>query len=752
MIRADRACRRPQPIGAPDARDGRARRRNRAIALALALVGGLAGLRPAAADDLAELLSGFQRTGLSPSEFGVLSSDGSTVAGRYLSWDVFGSVAYVDLHAYVASGGHFVDLGALGGGVYSSAVSGLSADGSVIVETILTWAGNERAVRWSGGIGTDLGTLGGNDAVATGVSADGSVVVGYSSDRRSGDLARLPKTHAFRWSGGVMTDLGSLGAANRATAVSADGAVVIGGISFADGSSDPFRWVGGTMTDLGRLGWARGGASLVSADGSVVVGWLSSQIYPRFVDVPEHAFRWTGGTMTDLGTLGGSISYATGLSHDGSITVGASRLSGDGATHAVRWVGTTIQDLGTLGGLDSRAAAVSADGSVVVGASAVAAAASTTAFRWTQATGMVSIRDLLATAGVNVAGWSLQTADLLSADGRVIVGTGSDPTSSNITWIADCSRSCKVIDAGRFRASIADLGALGTTGNAFLGNRLDAAAGRIRDAADGRGHRTQALTVFAEGAYDSDPATSATLGLTADLPGDLVAGATLGGGRVDTNLAWDGRSHFTTAAGSVFLGYAPTIGPQLSAALIGSHFDGTVRRGYRNGNSGVFSEGDTAGSGFGALARLGWTFDTPWPTTRITPWAALGATRLHTRGWTESGGPFPAVIGGFTSTAPTARLGFDLRRAIPGDGWVTAGLAWGHRLDGGKSASLGASLPGILDVDGPGRSTASDWAELSTGLHLPLAGKVAVDGTIGGLLPRTGVASVQTRLGLSLTF
>ena len=52
---------------------------------------------------------------------------------------------------------------------------------------------------------TDLGTLGGNYSYANLVSADGSVVVGFSYDSSS-------QGRAFRWtSAGGMTDLGTLG-------------------------------------------------------------------------------------------------------------------------------------------------------------------------------------------------------------------------------------------------------------------------------------------------------------------------------------------------------------------------------------------------------------------------------------------------------------------------------------------------------------------------------------------------------------
>jgi probable HAF family extracellular repeat protein len=68
-------------------------------------------------------------------------------------------------------------LGTLGGN--GSAASGVSADGSVVVGSAYNAAGQLRAFRWTAARGMqDLGTLGGSGSAATGISADGSVVVG----------------------------------------------------------------------------------------------------------------------------------------------------------------------------------------------------------------------------------------------------------------------------------------------------------------------------------------------------------------------------------------------------------------------------------------------------------------------------------------------------------------------------------------------------------------------------------------------
>ena len=83
-------------------------------------------------------------------------------------------------------------LGTLPGGNRSEAW-GVSADGSVVVGWDQNAAGEGRAFRWtaSGGM-QNLGTLGGKRSFAFGVSADGAVVVGYATNAAG-------QARAVRW-------------------------------------------------------------------------------------------------------------------------------------------------------------------------------------------------------------------------------------------------------------------------------------------------------------------------------------------------------------------------------------------------------------------------------------------------------------------------------------------------------------------------------------------------------------------------
>jgi probable HAF family extracellular repeat protein len=257
--------------------------------------------------------------------------------------------------------GTMVDLGHLGG-VYSDAW-GINHVGQVVGLTNMPSDG-DRAYLWTpttpnGITGTmvSIGTLGGWSSQGYGINNSGQVV-GWSYWTLDPTDGHDNETHAFLWtptvpngSAGAMIDLGTLGGTDsQARGISAEGKVV-GFASTADGAMHAFLWTpGGTsgpasnpqMQDLGTLpDQASSGAFAVNSAGQVT-GFVN------FVSGAEHAFLWTpGGTagpatnpqMEDLGTLGGIASIGTGLTETGAVS-GASYLTGDaGAGYdAVIWV------------------------------------------------------------------------------------------------------------------------------------------------------------------------------------------------------------------------------------------------------------------------------------------------------------------------------------------------------------------------------------------------------------------------------
>ncbi|MBS3734378.1 MAG: hypothetical protein KGY99_05570, partial [Phycisphaerae bacterium] len=316
-----------------------------------------------------------------------------------------------------ASAASFEGLGDLPQGAYVSVATGVSADGTAVVGYSSSEYSSE-AFRWTQATGiVGLGAFTGDDSSeACGVSADGSVVVGYTLD--DADYT------AFRWVAG--SGMSSVGDNAKAYAVSGDGDVVVG-----RSNSKGFRWTAdGGMVELSDFDKARG----ASDDGAVIVGW-SEWTY--------QALRWVAG-HNDPDHLGGlaseePYSKAHAVSGDGSVVVGFSRNSND-KYEAFRWAdGDGMTGLGFLSDenayLDSRAKAVSANGAVVVGHSQNGSGEQR-AFVWDAASGMHAVTEVLTDEGVDLAGWTLTEAAGVSHDGGVIVGTGTNPEGDTEAWIA----------------------------------------------------------------------------------------------------------------------------------------------------------------------------------------------------------------------------------------------------------------------------------------------------------------------------
>lgn len=350
-----------------------------------------------------------------------------------------------------SAGLSFSGLGDLPGGSFRSRASGVSADGSVVVGTGENGLGLSEAFRWTSGGGmVSLGSLlpGRFASVASGVSGDGSVVVG-TGQSTSGFA------EAFRWtSGGGMVGLGDLPGGSfesYANDISADGGVVVGyGRSASAKPYEAFRWTSGGMVAMGALpgGVLYSIAAGISANGNTIVGVASGS-------GGTGAFRWTsGGGMVGVG---GFWDGAADISADGSVVVG--RAFGPMGLQASRWTSSGgMASLGVLPGADpffgSTANDVSADGSVIVGSSD-STGYITQAFLWNASLGMVNLKSYLIAHGVTgLTGWTLIDATAVSADGRTIVGAGTNPQGNSEAWIAT------VPEPSSFTLALSGLGVL----------------------------------------------------------------------------------------------------------------------------------------------------------------------------------------------------------------------------------------------------------------------------------------------------
>jgi uncharacterized membrane protein len=231
-----------------------------------------------------------------------LSADGNVNTGASSSTASVGQpVHYAEAFRWTPAGGT-VPLGDLPGGVFASYGSAVSGDGATIVGSSMS-ADAEEPVRWTTADGGPirLGEIagGGPAGKALAVNANGSVIVGQATD----DLGPV----AFRWtSSGGMQSLGRVApGTSEATGVSADGSVVIGNSSMYNQGflSGPFIWdaahgtreLSTVLTNdygLDLTGWVLVTASGISADGNTIAGTAYNplgQMYGWVAVVPEPA-------------------------------------------------------------------------------------------------------------------------------------------------------------------------------------------------------------------------------------------------------------------------------------------------------------------------------------------------------------------------------------------------------------------------------------------------------------------------------
>ena len=333
----------------------------------------------------------------------------------------------------------FTGIGDLPGGVVYSMAWDASADARVVIgDSARGGFGSHEAMHWT--LAEGMSPLGSGTSNALGVNGRGTVITGAYVIPNS-------STEAFVWTPATgMIGMGDLPGGkfqSSATGVTADGRVIVGWSDSSNGW-EAYRWTVETgMVGLGDLdgGIFRSGATNISADGLVIVG---SSISHNGTE----AFRWTAETgMVGLGDLDGSSfdSVATAVSADGSVVVGSSMAYG--GRMSFRWTDETgMVGLGRYhpDELGNRAYGVSWDGNVIVGEVGILDDNGNGAFIWTPETGMRRVTDVLAERGVTIPpGWYLLVAYGVSADGRTIVGAGINPAGNSEGWVAYLGPACR---------------------------------------------------------------------------------------------------------------------------------------------------------------------------------------------------------------------------------------------------------------------------------------------------------------------
>ncbi len=181
---------------------------------------------------------------------------------------------------------------------------------------------------------TDLGA-----GYANGINNSGQVV-GYSYTHNS-----YPTIHATEWSGGTVTDLGTLGGDynynSNAKAINNSGQVA-GWSDITYGNQHAVEWNNGTITDLGSLGGNFASANGINNAGQVVGEANTPTSSGIYYDV-----LWNNGTVTKAGGAGGD--HLSGINDLGQAV-------GTSSGQAIMWSNGVMTNLGSLGApLDVRA-------------------------------------------------------------------------------------------------------------------------------------------------------------------------------------------------------------------------------------------------------------------------------------------------------------------------------------------------------------------------------------------------------------
>ncbi|HSB97033.1 MAG TPA: DUF3466 family protein [Spongiibacteraceae bacterium] len=239
--------------------------------------------------------------------------------------------ANVSTHAFLYSNGAMTDLGTFGGpvgytdGINYGYANGINDSGQVVGSAAGKGYGSPRAIIYSNGATTDLGTFDGWASYANGINNSGQVV-GYVD---TGD-----DTYAFLYSNGAMTNLGALGGTwSSATGINNSGQVV--GVASVGNTGHAFLYNNGAMTDLGTFGGSYSYANGINDSGEVV-GWASTTD-----DAAGHAFLYSNGEMIDLGN-----GIASSINNKGQV-VGYAYTEG-GGEGAFLYDSGSLLDLSTL--------------------------------------------------------------------------------------------------------------------------------------------------------------------------------------------------------------------------------------------------------------------------------------------------------------------------------------------------------------------------------------------------------------------
>ena len=309
------------------------------------------------------------------------------------------------------------DLGDLEGGENMSHPMGVNNAGQVVGVSGAT--GGDRAFLWQNGVMTNLDVLTAGDGYSFAWDInDAGEIVGTSGV--DGTVGTLLSRRPFIYSNGSMTVLTGFGDFYGVARGINNAGEVVGVSHYSHGA---FLYSGGVMTDLGSLGGTPDYSNAYGInDSTQVVGGISYT-----AEDPARGVLWENGTMTDLGDLpGGPEETRVYDINNLRQVVGESGVPSSPLGHAFLWQNGVMTDLGVLPGTDSSWAFSINDSELVVGTSGHGTTPSR-AFLWDSTNRIQDLNDMLDSSGT---GWTLQGSRDISNAGH-IVGWGINPDGAS---------------------------------------------------------------------------------------------------------------------------------------------------------------------------------------------------------------------------------------------------------------------------------------------------------------------------------
>lgn len=251
----------------------------------------------------------------------VLGGVGSEARDINEAGQVVGAITAGDtLHAFFYDG-VLHDLGTLGALGYSRSIAqGLNDDGTVVGTAYGDGFARQAFVYASGSVAAlpFAQYSEANDINNAGVIVGAQSVVNEEGDTR---------LHAYRYAGGVLTDLGAGPAGYNSFADGVNdaghitGTVEVGGP--ANFPSHPFLYTGGALQDLGDFGGIFSHGYALNNHDQVVgtAGWTGSPDAPGDL-YPRRAFLYQNGVLQDLGALFDKGSSIANDINDAGLIVG----------------------------------------------------------------------------------------------------------------------------------------------------------------------------------------------------------------------------------------------------------------------------------------------------------------------------------------------------------------------------------------------------------------------------------------------